>query len=206
MAATSFIWVLRTAFAAPMRTLSASGPNQKRVSEQPFLTSPSSSTRIISQQTTTQLTCLETAWVHGPLSMQAEYNFVPVDRAGGPNPYFHGGYIQTTYFLTGEHRPYLRWDGTFTRVIPRENFLWSRKDRGKTFGSGAWEIAFRFSHLDLNDAGIEGGRLNDLTVGLNWYLNPFTRVTSNYVHAILDNPQTGTSGADIFGMRIQFDY
>jgi hypothetical protein len=59
----------------------------------------------------------------------------------------------------------------------------------------------RLSHLDLTDKGIEGGRLTDLTVGLNWYMTTYLRFTSNYIHAFLDNPTQGNSGTDIFAMR-----
>ncbi|WP_203415593.1 porin [Candidatus Scalindua japonica] len=64
-----------------------------------------------------------------------------------------------------------------------------------------------YSELDLSDKDIEGGRLNDVTLGLNWHLNPNTRVMLNYVHAGVDlsdiNVKDGN--ADIFAMRFQVD-
>ncbi len=48
----------------------------------------------------------------------------------------------------------------------------------------------RFSSIDLNDAealnGTRGGKEHNLTFGVNWYLNPNTRVTWNYVHGEVD--------------------
>ena len=34
-----------------------------------------------------------------------------------------------------------------------------------------------------SDAGIAGGEQESLTVGLNWELNPMSRIMYNYIHA-----------------------
>jgi phosphate-selective porin OprO/OprP len=67
-------------------------------------------------------------------------------------------------------------------------------------------VATRWSSINLTDSGISGGRLNDITLGVNWYLNPYTRIMWNYIHPILDKPTFGTSTADIYAMRVQFDF
>ena len=41
----------------------------------------------------------------------------------------------------------------------------------------------RYSHLDLNSAGIRGGVLHDFTAGLNWYVTSHARVMFNYIVA-----------------------
>ena len=58
--------------------------------------------------------------------------------------------------------------------------------------------------MDLNssDADIEGGILQTGTVGLNWYLNPNTRMMFNYIRACRED----YDGADIFAMRFQVDF
>ena len=101
-------------------------------------------------------------------------------------------------YLTGERRVYDRKAAAFTRVVPDVNF-------GKG-NWGAFELCGRYSAIDLNDANVQGGRLQDLTAGLNWYLNKFTRVEFNYIHAILDRPVGNETEADIFGTRAQFDF
>ncbi len=136
----------------------------------------------------------EIAWVHGPFSMQGEFVQACVDGKGAfvGNPDFWGAYVYASYFLTGEHRPYSKSSGVFGRVVPLRNF---REDGGW----GAWELASRFSTLDLNDGNVRGGRLNDFTLGLNWYLNPSVRIMWNYVYT--DASQGGD--ASIFQTRVQ---
>ena len=136
---------------------------------------------------------LEAAYVSSPFSVQGEYIFANADVASSAN--FRGYYAQASYFLTGEHRNYKPSEGAFSRVKPKENF----KSGG---GPGAWEVALRYSGLDLDDNSITGGKLNDLTAGLNWYLNPNTRVMWNYVHADKDH----VGNADMLMMRLQVEF
>jgi phosphate-selective porin OprO/OprP len=153
-----------------------------------------------------QLFGLEAAVVRGPFSMQWEYMLVPVDRLSGDDPIFHGTYWYASYFLTGEHRPYRRESGTFDRVMPFEEFFLIRTGRGVCAGWGAWEVAARISFVDLDDAGVLGGELTELTLGLNWYMNPYTRISTNYAHAYLDRPPVGESTCDMLGIRANFDF
>ena len=151
---------------------------------------------------------LEAAIVDGPFSVQAEYFHVPVDSIGFGSLGFDGWYVQSTYFLTGEHRSYLREYGVFTRLHPYRDFLRFAGEDDDYFvrGPGAWEVAVRLSRLDLNDGDIRGGVLTDLSIGLNWYLNPYMRVTSNYIHAFLDDSNGLESGTDIFALRLGYEF
>lgn len=137
---------------------------------------------------------LEAAWVSGPLSVQGEYVFANADIASSAD--FHGYYAQISYFLTGEYRRYKPTEGAFSRVKPKVNYSY------KEGGIGAWEVAFRYSGLDLSDSGIVGGQLHNMTAGLNWYLNPNTRVMWNYIHS--DKEDIGN--ADMFMTRLQVDF
>ena len=151
----------------------------------------------------------EFALILGPLSLQSEYAFAVVDQIDGPSLFFNGYMAQVSYFLTGEHRPYDRRLGIHDRVRPFEDFFRVRtKSRGIQTGLGAWEVAARFSNIVLNDKNIQGNNLTDFTVGLNWYLNPYTRWKFNYVRAFLEDTKTnkGNSMTDAYGMRIDFDF
>lgn len=142
---------------------------------------------------------LELAISHGSLYAQSEAIVAIVDQQNGTSVRLPGAYAYTGYFLTGEARPYNRKNGVFGRVKPNQSV-------GKDGGLGAWEIAGRWSYIDLNDANIRGGRLNNLTAGLNWYLNPSTKFQFNYIHSMLDSPINDESSANLFAMRTQVDF
>ena len=106
------------------------------------------------------------------------------------NVFYQGGYIQALYFLTGENRQYNRQSGVFNRVVPFEN--WSLTRGAGCCGWGAWQVGLRFDWLDLNSGYVRGGNVQDVTVGLNWFLNPNARFQVNYVCAYYNN-NGGTS-------------
>jgi phosphate-selective porin OprO and OprP len=151
-----------------------------------------------------QIAQIEASAVLGPLSFQGEYYGTWVDPTASGTPYFfHGAYGFVSYFLTGENRVYSRDQGYFTSVTPFTNFFRVRgADRSLITGPGAWELAARFSTMNLSDKSIQGGRLNDVTLGVNWYLTRQMRIMVNYIYAMNDvhNKQTY---ADIFETRAQ---
>jgi phosphate-selective porin OprO/OprP len=161
---------------------------------------------------------VEALWVYGPLSVQAEYMPVLVDRPNVRTAFLDGGYVQVGWFLTGEHRPYDRISGAIDRVRPFEDFFLVNTDKGLERGKGAVEVALRLSHLDLNDRDISGGVVNDLTFGVNWYCNPYCKVVFNCVHSWRQsqtspphapgtNPAVAVSSeATGFGLRTQMDF
>jgi len=138
----------------------------------------------------------ELAAAHGPVWIQSEY-MAAATNGPGPGRDVNGYYVQAGYFLTGENRPYRQEGAVFDRVRPRRPFLY-----GDNRGYGAWELAGRWSSLDLNSGAIRGGSVRDITAGVNWYLNPLTRISANYVFS--DQLQLGDSQA--FMMRFWFDF
>jgi len=121
---------------------------------------------------------IEASYVLGPWNIQGEYisatAFTAPESILANGSYnFNALYVHTGFFITGEHRKYKTSAGSFDRVDPKKNF-------GKG-GSGAFEIAFRYSIIDLDDTDLNGGTMSDWTIGLNWYLNPSTRFMFNYI-------------------------
>ncbi|HVX15197.1 MAG TPA: porin [Pirellulales bacterium] len=152
----------------------------------------------------TQIAQVEASTVLGPFSLQGEYYGTWVDPTAGGNPFFfHGAYVFASYFLTGEHRVYSRDQGYYTSVTPFTNFFRVRSRDGNVVqGSGAWEIAARFSTMNLSDRSIQGGRLNDATFGVNWYLTRQMKVMFNYIYA-MNNVQNVQTYANVFETRCQ---
>lgn len=142
---------------------------------------------------------LEAAWVEGPLCVQAEYVRVWVRGAGGPDRDFGGFYVAANWFLTGESRPYDRQQGVFTRVIPKRSF------DPRHGGWGAWEVAARLSHVDLNDTGATGGRLTMLMAGVNWHLHPHVKWRFNYGFGEVSG-RTPEGDLNVFQTRVELDF
>jgi len=146
------------------------------------------------------LTGLELATVVGRFWAAAELIQAEVDAPLLGDPTIGGFYAQVGYYLTDDHRRYKTSSGTFDRQKP--NSVWD-----KSGGSGAWEIAFRWSSLDLNDSGFTGGSQDNLTLGVNWYPNPATRVMLNWVHATAELQSLANEvGGDFVVVRFQVDF
>ncbi len=150
-----------------------------------------------------------------------EYYRIDVNRgAAAPavspfDPSFSGWYVQGAWAITGEHHAWSNASGGFLGLRPSKVFDLKRG------GWGAWEVAARYSVLNLNDhagalgsvtptGGIRGGEQKITTLGLNWYPN-------TVVHFLLDyqwdrvtrlNAAGGAIGedADVVSFRSQFAF
>lgn len=140
------------------------------------------------------------AFALGRMAIQSEFRWAQVEQTSGGTALFPGGYAQIRYMLTGEDIPYNKKNGVFGRIVPRND--WSPSGGGP----GALEILGRVSHIDLNDAGFDGGRLTDFTVGLNWYWNRYTEFQFNYINSQLNDTSFGDSEANTFAARAQLDF
>lgn len=142
---------------------------------------------------------LEFAGVYGPFSVQSEFIQTKLKRDGASDLDFDGWYAYASYFLTGESRAYK--NGIFDRTKPK-----SPVGKG---GYGAWEVAARYSTLDLNDDTVTGGELDNVTLGVNWYATDNIRFAANYVN-VLDVDRPGNANddldGDIFAVRAQVDF
>ena len=149
-----------------------------------------------------QVYSVEAAGTYGPLFVQGEYFWYDVDRqnfTGLPTNHFSGGYIQAALALTGETHTYNAGAAAYNGLIPTDPFSWSKG------GWGAWEIAGRYSIVDLNDrlgfstanGGVNGGKQTIYTAGLNWYVNRNVRFMFNYLHADFYKPSSTTVLTDV---------
>ena len=146
----------------------------------------------------------EAAAVFGPLTVAGEAGRLWLARTSGlPNEHFTGFYGYAAYFLTGETRPFK--GGNFDRVRPY-------KEVGKD-GLGAFEVALRYDRLDLSNTPVilrAGNEASSVTLGLNWYLNPFAKLMFNYVRFRGDNtpldPIGNDTGGDVLATRLHLDF
>ncbi len=127
------------------------------------------------------------------------------------NDSFYGWYMQGSWIITGESRPYSAATATFGAPKPAKNF--SIKD-----GTwGAFEIVARYSDLNLNSHKndpsslitgwtntaktytffntVRGGDQRIVTAGLNWYLNPAVRIAVDYQYIDVSRLQSQTTPA-----------
>jgi phosphate-selective porin OprO and OprP len=163
---------------------------------------------------------LEAAAGWGSLFFQGEYFWYRINREVpsnvAPSPPssalgFNGGYAEASWTITGEHRTYIPSTGAYSAIIPNNPV-----NPGGT-GWGAWEIAGRYSVMNLNDelgsaAGIAGGQQTIYTAGLNWYVNSNIMFKLNYLHGTFEkqasallNTNVGANFDAIAGrLQVQF--
>ena len=124
------------------------------------------------------------------LSVQAEYISIAVDQAatGIGDPGFSGYYAYLSWFPGGEFRSYK--NGIF----------------GRAEASRAWEFGIRFSSIDLDDGVFNGGEEKNITLGVNYYVNPQLRFMANYIHADVDNGINGDETPNIIQFRASMDF
>jgi len=155
------------------------------------------------------------------LYAQAGYFGYHADRRTGtlPNPTFDGWYAQATWVLTGEPRRYNTETATWQSPRAAKPFSLKNGDLG------AWELAARYSKLDLNfneglvgfntlaTAGaIRGGKEEGYTVGINWYPNSAIRFLFDYQHEEVDRIGTTApfrqigQNVDILTARAQLSF
>ncbi|KAF1710479.1 porin [Pseudoxanthomonas kalamensis DSM 18571] len=122
---------------------------------------------------------LESFWVSGPFKLQAEYMMNTVKRydtgfAAQPGDDFDssGGYISALWNVTGE--------------------TWSNKagvpgtSGPKEPASGMWQLGLRYDTLDLDDGIVEGGSMDTITLGVNYYWRSNFKFMVDYVKATSD--------------------
>ena len=128
-----------------------------------------------------------------------EYFKINLDRSGPlADPDFNGWYVQGAWTLTGEQHQWNAAAGGFRGIRPANEFNPSKNQWG------AWELAARYSVLDLNfnegsvgsavpASGIRGGEQDISTVGLNFYPNSVVRFLFNLEHADVDKIGAGNA-------------
>src|SRR3546814_6084860 len=134
-------------------------------------------------------TGLESFWVRGPFKLQGEYMRGSVSRHDSADYDATGGYLSALYNLTGESWSYK--GGTPGTARPTDP------------ARGMWQLGLRYDTIDLDDGSVEGGQMDALTAGVNWYWRKNFKFMLNYVQ--VDSERLGVSDdPDIIEARAQF--
>ncbi|ABS61671.1 phosphate-selective porin O and P [Parvibaculum lavamentivorans DS-1] len=146
----------------------------------------------------------ELAFNYGPFRAQGEYYRYEVDGIAGGSADMDAWYLQASWILTGESYKYDIKKAAYSGVKPDNPFGFGGG------GAGAWEVAARYSHANLNDTsiGLNGGEQDIITVGLNWYANNNLRFMLNYLD--VDVEDRGAAQLDFghqaLALRTQFAF
>ncbi len=134
---------------------------------------------------------LEFAGAKNSLMFRSEFFRATWNQTDNKDPVFKGFYAQASWILTGETFKYTQ--GKFLRIRPQNP-------------RGAWELAVRFSRVDLNDNAVTGGEERNLTLALNWYAsgNQF-RLMSNLIFVRTDE-NAGKEDPTIIQLRAQLHW
>jgi len=127
---------------------------------------------------------LEASWRRGPYWLAAEYVSTKVDSPSEGDLSFSGFHITGSWILTGEMRSY-NYKSGILGPVPVSRSVYQG-------GRGAWELAARWSSIDLTDRLVDGGEMDILSLGVNWWLSPIFNVNMNYRY--IWNEQGGLSG------------
>ncbi len=139
---------------------------------------------------------VEAGYMSGPFLFKAQRISRNNDAPTLGDPTYSGSNIEAAWVVTGERQRYSSTSGTFGGIKPR---------RSSRFG--AFEVAARYSTLNLNDASVAGGEQNNWTVGANWYVNRNARLMLNYVKAeTKPGANTLNENVDAVMGRLQINY
>jgi len=144
------------------------------------------------------LTGVEGAWKSGSWWAQGEWIQSRLKSTETGNPRLYGFALQAGTFLTGQSRPWDDLFGVWGRVLPEKNYRGGNPF--KTANGGAWELAARYSTVDLTDGTVAGGVVRDLTAGINWYVSATSKFQFNWVHSRVED----SGYANIWILRYQF--
>jgi phosphate-selective porin OprO/OprP len=114
----------------------------------------------------------------GPFWLHGEYIRNASDGTRFGDLQFGGYHVMASWVLSGEMRPYNRRVGIFGKVPIARTV-----DHN---GWGAWELATRFSHVDLSDRAVDGGEMDIWSAGVNWWPSPYMNINLNYRYIDLD--------------------
>ena len=133
---------------------------------------------------------LEMILLYNKWYFQGQYFLAHLNRFQADNYNGKGWYGQIGYMILGAKHNYNAATGMIVNPAPK-----------------SLEVLCRYNMIDLNDAGIRGGRLTDISLGMNYFINKYVAAKINYTHMMVGN--SSPKGGDDFGLiqaRLQFSF
>lgn len=133
---------------------------------------------------------LELILLYDKWYFQGQYFLSHLNRFGTENYNATGAYAQAGYMIIGAKHNYNPKTGMIVNPAPK-----------------SLEALVRYDILDLNDGIVRGGRLSDITVGMNYFINKFVAAKINYTYMMLaDSAPHGKDNLGIIQARLQFSF
>ncbi|MFB0493761.1 phosphate-selective porin OprO/OprP [Methylobacterium sp. OAE515] len=129
----------------------------------------------------------EVAYQNGPLRIQGEYIRADVGRSDGlARASFGSGYLEGAWIINGKGRRYTVNTNYGADLAIFKGVQVGEAERVTRGGVGVFELAARYSMLNLSDGSVRGGVEHDWTAGLNWYPDRNIRLMADYILAKVD--------------------
>ena len=137
---------------------------------------------------------LEGSFKADRLLVQGQYVRTAIERRDRADLALQGWFLQGSWVLQGEQRPYNARTGLFGAV--------SIAHHGPTI-----ELAARYSELDLASATLQRGQAQTATIGATWYASENARLMLNLTRAkTLGVARATDRSADIVAVRLQSSF
>ena len=133
---------------------------------------------------------LEMILLYNKWYFQGQYFLAHLNRFQAGNYNGKGWYGQIGYMILGAKHNYNAATGMIVNPAPK-----------------SLEVLCRYNMIDLNDAGIRGGRLTDISLGMNYFINKYVAAKINYTHMMVGNSSPkGGDDFDLIQARLQFSF
>ena len=133
---------------------------------------------------------LECIMIYRKWMLQGQYLFSHLNRREEENFNGQGGYVQASFLILGGGPNYNRQTGMLGN--PEK---------------GSLELLARYDCVDLNNGDVLGGKLSDITVGMNYFINKYIAAKINYTRMMPgESSPLGGKGFDLLQARVQFNF
>ena len=134
---------------------------------------------------------LDALYLNNKYCVEAGYMDSTVDALKGVY-HFSSYFLEGSYFFIGQGKRFNTKESKFSKVKPTD--------------AGAVELAFRYSHINLNDKDRLGGEQTNYNFELNWYFTSELKIMTDYIHAEPKGTVDYNGAINIYQMRFMLSF